>query len=448
LTKYDVIIAGAGFTGLSAALELLDLGLKPIIIEPDTQPGGLAGCFEVNGTQLEKFYHHWFKSDEYIHELASRIGRSEDIIYRSTKTGSYFANSIFRLSKPWDLLGYTPLSMLGRFRLGLLVLQAKSVKDWRTIEKLSAEQWLRSNCGDEVYEKVWKPLLKGKFGDFAPEIGAVWMWNKLALRGGSRDKSGGEVLAYFKGGFAELSRRMAKEIEARGGRIELGNRVRGINLEENRFIGVETDKGARSADAMLATMPQPVFQQLVKGHVDPGYYEQLGEIDFLGNVCMVLELDRSLSDTYWMNVSDPGFPFVGVIEHTNFEPPASYGGSHIVYLSKYLPTDTDMFGYDRDEMLSFAVPYLSKMFPEFERSWVKDAHLFKSEFTQPIVRPGYSDLIPSLRTPIDGVYLSTMSQIYPEDRGTNYAVRQGLEAAKAISKDLEKVKFEAVQAGR
>ena len=51
-----------------------------------------------------------------------------------------------------------------------------------------------------------------------------------------------------------------------------------------------------------------------------GYVERLRRIRFLANVCIVLELDRSLSDTYWLNVNDPGFPFVGVIEHTNFEP--------------------------------------------------------------------------------------------------------------------------------
>lgn len=425
MANQEVIIIGGGFTGLTAALELQKQGIKPIVIEMDDQPGGLAGSFDVNGVHLEKFYHHWFKSDEHVHDLVDDLGKTGEIIYRQTKTGSYYANSLFRLSSPLDLLSYTPLSFIGRIRLGLLVFQAKAVKDWRKIEHLKAVDWLKSKCGQEVYEMVWKPLLAGKFGKFADEIGAVWMWNKLALRGGSRDKSGKEVLAYYKGGFAALSRAMMDQVVAQGGEVHLGRSVRSIETSEGKLSAIITDNGRIETSTALATIPQPIFANIVEEHVDQTYVDQLRKIDYLGNVCMVLEMDRSLSDTYWINVADPEFPFVGVIEHTNFEPPETYGGKHIVYLSKYLPTDTDMYNYNEQEMLDFALPHLQRMFPQLERDWVVNAHLFKSEYTQPIVRPNYSKLIPDAKTPIDGLWLSSMAQIYPEDRGTNYAVREG-----------------------
>ncbi len=433
MKKPAVAIIGAGFTGLTAALELLDQGLHPIVFEQDSQPGGLAGSFNVNGVELEKFYHHWFKSDLHIHELVKRLGLDSEILYRKTKTGSYYANSLFRLSRPLDLLAYTPLSLIGRIRLGLLVFQARAIRDWRTIEDETAADWLRRMCGPEVYERVWKPLLSGKFGKFADEIGAVWMWNKLALRGGSRDKSGEEVLAYFRGGFAELSKAMMARVIERGGEVRLNTPVTGLTVGEGRVTGVMTHDGPLAAQSVLSTIPQPAFAKLVAPHVHAEYVEQLRKIEYLGNVCMVLELSQSLSDTYWINVADPGFPFVGVIEHTNFEPTDTYGGRHIVYLSKYLPTDAPMYGYNSQEMVDFALPHLQRMFPAFRRDWILDAHVFRSEFTQPIVKPGYSRLIPDAQTPVAGLWQCSMAQIYPEDRGTNYAVREGFRIGERIA---------------
>ena len=436
MSQKQVVIIGGGFTGLTAALELQKQGIRPIVLEAEDYPGGLAGSFEVNGVELEKFYHHWFKSDEHIHTLVEELGKSDEIVYRQTKTGSYYANSLFRLSSPLDLLSYTPLSLIGRIRLGLLVFQAQAVKDWRKIEHLKAVDWLRSKCGKEVYEMVWKPLLAGKFGKYADDIGAVWMWNKLALRGGSRDKSGKEILAYYQGGFAALSQAMADQIVANGGEVHLSTRVQSIDVQNGEFKAAITDKGTFIGNAALSTIPQPIFADLVTPHVEDAYITQLNEIEYLGNVCMVLEMNRSLSDTYWINVADPDFPFVGVIEHTNFEPPDTYGGKHIVYLSKYLPTDTDMYGYSNEEMLDFAMPHLQRMFPDLTRDWIDRAHLFRSEFTQPIVKPNYSKLIPDEKTPIDGLWLSSMAQIYPEDRGTNYAVREGRLVAQRIAEQL------------
>lgn len=436
MSQKQVVIIGGGFTGLTAALELQKQGIRPIVLEAEDYPGGLAGSFEVNGVELEKFYHHWFKSDEHVHTLVEELGKSDEIVYRQTKTGSYYANSLFRLSSPLDLLSYTPLSLIGRIRLGLLVFQAQAVKDWRKIEHLKAVDWLRSKCGKEVYEMVWKPLLAGKFGKYADDIGAVWMWNKLALRGGSRDKSGKEVLAYYQGGFAALSQAMADQIVANGGEVHLSTRVQSVDIQDGKFKAAITDKGTFTGEAALSTIPQPIFAELMAPHVEQAYVEQLNEIDYLGNVCMVLEMNRSLSDTYWINVADPDFPFVGVIEHTNFEPPETYGGKHIVYLSKYLPTDTDMYGYSSEEMLDFAMPHLQRMFPDLSRDWIDEAHVFRSAFTQPIVKPNYSKLIPDEKTPVDGLWLASMSQIYPEDRGTNYAVREGRLVAQRIAEQL------------
>lgn len=433
-----VVIIGAGYCGLTAAYELSKLGIKTTVIERDSDIGGLAGTFEVNGARLEKFYHHWFTNDANVMGLINELGKNDQILLRPTRTGMYYANNFFKLSTPLDLLRFTPLSFPDRIRLGLLALKARQVKDWRTLENVTAADWLRSMGGERVYKVVWEPLLRGKFGDVAEEVSAVWFWNKLKLRGGSRGKGGAEQLAYYKGGFAALADAIADAVREQGGEIRMNNLVTGLHVESGQVKGVMANGTILPADAVIATPPLPVVADLVEQHASADYLEKLRRVRYIANICIVLELNRSLSETYWLNVNDPGFPFVGVIEHTNFEPTSTYGGRHIVYTSKYLPETDALYQMPDNEVVDFTIEHLQRMFPDFKRDWLIDAHVWRAMYSQPIVEKHYSALIPAYQTPLNGLYLASMAQIYPEDRGTNYAIREGRTIAKIVQTALTK----------
>jgi protoporphyrinogen oxidase len=426
---------GAGFSGLSAAMELADAGIDVTVLESDQTVGGLAATFSVGGFELERFYHHWFTNDRHVMDLVDRLGVTDKVLRRDTKTGMYYANRLFRLSRPLDLLRFSPLGFLDRIRLGLLVIQVRAIKDWRTLEKLSAEEWLISLCGRSVYAVVWEPLLKGKFGAVASDVSAVWFWNKLVLRGGSRDKSGKEQLAYFRGGFGALALAMRNYIESRGGRILTQTPAVGLTMECGRLREIKTPSGSIAADAVILTPALPQIIELLKPHVEREQVERLGAIRFLANICLVLNMKHSLSETYWLNVNDPSFPFVGLIEHTNFEPPGSYGGRHIAYLSKYLPESDPLYRMDDRGFFEFALPYIQRIIPKFDRSWVTDYYVWRANYAQPIVEKNYSKLLPS-RKIMREVYICTMAQIYPEDRGTNYAIRDGVATAQLLMTEL------------
>ena len=431
-----VVVIGAGFAGLSAAWELVQRGLRVTVCEADDEVGGLAGSFPVGETRLEKFYHHWFTSDTHVLDLVRELGREDQVLHRATRTGMYFAHQFFRLSTPADVLRFTPLSLAGRLRLGLLALRARRVREWEELEDLTAEEWLIRLGGREVYDVVWRPLLKGKFGQYADEISAVWFWNKLKLRGGSRGRGGEEVLAYYKGGFAALASQLANEICARGGMIRLESPVTALRVKDGRTTGVETELAPIAADAVLATPALPIVADLVEPHTSPEYVSSLRRIQYLANICIVLELDRSLSDTYWLNVNDPGFPFVGVIEHTNFEPPETYQGRRLVYLSRYLPETEELYSMADEEVVRYCLDHLQRMFPALTPDWILGAHVWRARYAQPIVVRRYSKLIPPVETPLPGLFLSSMAQVYPEDRGTNYAIREGRAAGRRIAEAL------------
>ena len=431
-----VAVIGAGFCGLAAAWELGRRGVRVTVLERDAEVGGLAGSFRAGGARLEKFYHHWFASDDEVTCLVEELGQADRMLFRPTRTGMYYAHDFLKLSSPLDLLRFSPLPFVDRIRLGLLALRARRVRDWRSLEDRTAADWLRELGGDRVYRVVWEPLLRGKFGPLAEEVAAVWFWNKLKLRGSSRGKGGAERLAYYRGGFAALAEALADAIRAQGGKILTGCPAIGLQVEAGRVTGVATPDAVREVDGVIATAALPIVADLAAPHAPQTWVENLLRIRYLANLCVVLELDRSLSDIYWLNVNDPGFPFVGVIEHTNFEPASTYAGRRIVYLSRYLPENDAMWRMSDREAIAFTLGHLRRMFPDLADDDILAAHVWRARYAQPVVDRGYRQRIPDRRTPLGNLFLATMAQIYPEDRGTNYAIRQGRAAARDVAAAL------------
>jgi protoporphyrinogen oxidase len=267
-------------------------------------------------------------------------------------------------------------------------------------------------------------------------VSAAWFWSKLNLRGGSRGKKGEEQLAYFRGGFAALADEIVKHILEAGGVLHLNTEARGLVVDSGRVKGVESEKGRILADAVVLTPAFPIIAQLMRAHVDADYHQRISEIDYLANVCVVLQLTRSLSELYWMNINDPDFPFVGIIEHTNLDQIDS--NKHIVYLSRYLAATDPMFGASSEEVIQLALPHIQRMFPDFSPSWLSDAWVWKERYAQPLVIRNYSKLIPPHETPIQGIFIASMAQIYPEDRGTNYAIRDGRAIAQMVATFLSR----------
>jgi len=312
------------------------------------------------------------------------------------------------------------------------------VRDWKNLESITASEWLKKVGGDQVYEIVWKPLLHGKFGLYASKVSAVWIWNKLKLRGGSRNKGGAEELAYYKGSFSALANAIAEKIIDLGGEVITEVSAENIEIENKQIRGVRLSNGnSLKVDKVITTIAPALVAELIDPYIDNGLIKRLRGIKYLANICLILDLNHSLSNLYWLNVNDPSFPFVGIIEHTNFISTAEYGDSHMVYLSKYLTIDDPLYKMNKEELLEYSLPYISQMFPEFDEKWINNYYLWKAEFAQPVITKNYSEMIPKYDTPIEGLFMSSMAHIYPEDRGTNYAIREGRRVAKLL---LEKEK--------
>ena len=433
-------IVGGGAAGLAAAYYLTREGHYAEVFERAPFLGGQASTFQVGGGQLERGYHHLFVSDVDMVELIQELGLGDQLAWLESNVGLFHGGRIWDFNTPMDLLRFKPLSLLQRIRVGLWTLYLQKTRNWRKFEGVTAKDWTVGHMGRQAYQVIWEPLLRGKFGEFYDQVGMTWLWGKIYLRVASRGKGmQKERLGYPMGSFGEVFDVLGERIAQQGGDVHISAGVRKVVVEEGTAAGLEVElpggePETRGYDAVIATTPSYVFTRLVPP-LPQEYMDKLVNVQYLSAVLVILVLDRPLSSKYWMNIADPELPFVGVIEHTNMIDKGLYGGHHIVYLSNYPNPASEMYQKSGEELLEEFIPHLRKINPEFDASWILDYHYHKVDGAQPIIGVNYSQRIPDHRTPIKNLYLANTTQIYPEDRGTNYSVRMGRRVAAMVLED-------------
>lgn len=410
-------VLGAGALGLTVAMRLAQRGERVTVIEREPLPGGLAAGFEIEpGMWLEKFYHHLFRSDRRAIAVIAELGLADDLAWSEPVTATLVDGRQHQLDSPASLLRFEPLPMADRLRMGAALAALKAMPNARLLEGRTAMEWTRQWMGDRAYFSIWEPLLRGKFGDAAPDIAMPWFWARV------HDRT--QSLGYLRGGFQAMYERMADAVRIAGGETRLGSSVKEVRAVSDGGLEVETDDGAERFDRVISTFATRLTARLVPELPDDWRSRhEWGEA--YGAHCVVLALDRPLTSVYWLNVNDPGYPFMALVEHTNYQAASAYGGRHLLYLGNYRPMDSPLMTATLDTILEEFLPPLSRLNPAFERSWVTDAWAFAAPFAQPIVTTEYRDHIPPFATPVPGLWVASMFQVYPHDRGQNYSIALG-----------------------
>ncbi len=437
-------IIGGGAAGLAAAYELTKQGHYAEVFEQAPFLGGQASTFDVGGGRLEKGYHHLFVSDVDMTGLIHELGLGEKLAWLESQVGLYHDGKIWSFSTPTDLLRFKPLSLFQRLRVGFWTFVLQKTKNWRKFEGITAGDWIAGHMGRRAYEVIWEPLLRGKFGEYHDQVSMTWLWGKIYLRVASRGKGlQKERLGYPMGSFGEVIDTLGERIVEQGGDVHISAGVKRVAVADGAAAGLEVvlpgkEPEIREYDAVIATTPSYIFARLVPPLPDD-YREKLEGVKYLSAVLMVLVLDRQLSPKYWMNIADTSVPFVAVIEHTNIIDKLLYGGNHIVYLSNYPNRDSELYRKSAEELLEDFIPHLRRINPDFDRTWILEYHHHRLDGAQPIIGVNYGERIPDHRTPFKNLYLANTTQIYPEDRGTNYSVRLGRRVARMVLEDAGQV---------
>ncbi|MBU0493953.1 MAG: NAD(P)/FAD-dependent oxidoreductase [Chloroflexi bacterium] len=437
----NIGIVGGGIAGLTAAYRLGhaqrpgEAGHTVTVYEAGPEIGGQARTFPIAGTRLEIFYHHLFAGDRDILDLVADLGLTDQMDWIESRQGFFHGGTIYDFGTPVSLLKFKPLNVFDRFRAGLMLLFLMKYRNWQALEPVTAVDWVRRWGGPGAYNVIFGPLLRGKFGSSADQVTMTWLWGKIHLRGASRSEGmQKESLGYMRGSFQVLLDALGAAIQAQGGTIHVSTPVERIVVQDGRATGIQHGARLTQHDAVIATVPSAAFLRMTPDLPD-AYADNLRWMRYQRALCLVLQLPRPLSHIYWMNISAPDIPFVGVIEQTNYIPPETYAGKHIVYVTNYVAPDSDLYRMNKEELFAHYLPHLRKINPQFAADWVEASWLFRDEAGQPIVTCDYRAHIPDHVTPIAGLYLANTTQIYPEDRGMNYSVRLGNTIADIVKRD-------------
>jgi len=423
-----IAVLGAGIGGLTAAFSIRKKGHEVTVFEQESKPGGLAAGFKEEdwNWSLEKYYHHWFRTDRAILSLIDELGLSDQVRFYRPKTVVYHQGDFYPLDSPVSALKFPGFSLVEKIRFGIITVFLKYFSRWEPLEKYTACEWVKRYYGKNLFKVFFEPLLIGKFSDYYQEVNMAWFW--------ARFKARSTKLGTFKGGFQTFLDKFAELLSQKGVRFSFNSMVSKIISLENGKIEISVNKKKITFDMVLATISPKILSSItpqLKGE----YVEKINVQESIGSVVIVLSLKNQLSEEgyYWYNLpKSAGFPFLALVEHTNYVSSDNYNGEHLIYCGDYLEPSHKYFYLNKEELIENFIPSLKKINPSFKKDWINKSWLFRTPYAQPIPRINHSRNLLNIRTPLSGLFLASMSQVYPWDRGTNYAVSFANQAVQEI----------------
>jgi len=424
--KKKVAIVGGGLTGLVTAMRLSQRGDEVVVFEKERQVGGLAGGFNLEETSLEKTYHHIFRTDRDVIGLIKELSLVSKLKWKKSSVAQYYQGQFYPFVTAGDLLKFKPLRLTDKLRLGMVYLYLQKLSDWRNLSQVGAVEWMRKWVGKRNYQVVWRPLLRGKFHQYYKKVSMAWLWSRINVRTKSKSKKGAEELGYLMGGWQLMIDRLVEKIRENDGEIRTNSEIKRIK-RKGGGVEIRWGKEKKNFDKVVACIPMGVFSEIT------GIKQtKAEEVSYLGFVNVVFSSKQSLSRYYWHNITDDKSPFLALIQHTNLVNKKNYNNKHWYYLGAYVPQDHQYLKKKEVDIYEEFFAYLKKIFPTFKEGLVEKKRIFRFDWAQHVVDVDYEKKIPDYKSEIDGVYFANFCQIFPQDRGMNYAIAEGEKVARMV----------------
>lgn len=446
MAKKRIGVVGGGIMGVTLAYKLGQQGMDVTVYERGDNLGGLAAYMDYDGLRIDRFYHTILSSDMSMQNLMDESGVKHLLHFTETKQGFYDDGKFYPFNTPVDLMTYPPLNIFQRFRLGLQVIYAQFESDWVKIDDIAVEKWLKRVSGNGVYNKVWKPLLRAKFDSMAADVPATYIWSRLRRMMGTRQGvTSKEMMCYLENSYFTLIEAVAKKAEALGATFHVKAPIEEIVIENGQAVGLKIGGQVERFDAVISTLASPVLANLLPS-APPDFRGMLAKQEYLGVLCPLLILKKQLVPYYVVNITDESIPFTAVVETTNLIDPKYVKGYHLAYLPKYIAPDNEMATWPDDKVKAEWMKHFKKMFPDFNESDIVEFIVQKAKYVEPIRPMGTRDEIPTIKTPVERLYMGNTVMIYPELGNGEAVSRYAMKVAEQVMADAPTWKGEAVAA--
>jgi protoporphyrinogen oxidase len=408
-------IVGGGVLGISLALRLAQAGARVTVIERGPSLGGLAGAFDFGGHEVDRFYHVITAADERMIAMAEEVGLGDQMRFTPVGAGFFANGEMHDFNGVGDLLRFSPLSPPARLRLGLFVAQCQLRSSYDELEKIPLETWLRRICGNQVWERIWKPLLDTRFDGDPSGLPATYLWARTRRMSGARQGKGrgGEEMGHIVGGHQRLIDEMVARARELGVEARTDAPVGGLAMDADGAItGVELGEETLEFDLTIPTLQPPALRFLLperhRGLLAP--YPQR----WLGCVCPIVKVRRSLMPYYAVNIVEPT-PLTSAIETTQVLGTEHTDGLHLVYLPKYCDPEAPEQSEDDESVYRRFTDYLARLSPGFSREEVVDWTVQRAKLVEPVhaLSAGEGVRVAPVWPGVEGLALASNAQIYP-----------------------------------
>jgi protoporphyrinogen oxidase len=426
-------------SGIASAYYLAKAGHCDVtLFEKEGALGGASSYFQWRDLIWDRFYHVVLSTDLELIRFLAELKLENELFWQETKSGFWGEGKLVSLASPLDFIRFPFLSYWEKLRLAFGILYCSRIKNPAKLHRIYVRQWLTRVFGRRVYERIWDPLLRCKLGNARERTSAALMWATIRRLYGARKSRGKrEVMGHVQGGYRRILEVAESKLIERGVAVRTGAPVLRLAYAEKRRDGhqpgkleVTTAEGTACFDKALLTVACPEVLRLLDCDTDDGYWRALGEVDYLGVVCVLLILTRSLSPYYVINLLDRELPFTGIIEATNVVASERLGGRYLVYLPKYISSDDPLHDTSDEAIVSLFIQRLRTVFPDLHSSEVLHAQVFRERYTQPLQVPGGAVGTLGFRTSMRDVYVANTSMLQNSTVNNNAVVglvRQAVE---------------------
>lgn len=411
--------------GLAVAYELTRLGQQPVLMEADDRLGGMAACFEFAGMQLERYYHFHCLSDKAFFQMLKELNLADQLQWRTTRMGFYLDGRLYPWGTVGSVLGFRRLPWFTRVRYLLHAARCLTIRDWRSLDGITATQWLRSWLGEKGYQVLWHKLFAFKFFHYGNQISAAWIWSRIRRLAQSRRRLK-ETLGFLNGGSQQLIDALAAAIRQGGGEIQLSTPVQALRPLPSGGAVLSTPSGDQAFDCVISTVPLPLLAPVLKaGGVEESLVERYGAVPSVACACVVLKTRQPVTANFWTNVNDRRFAIPGVIEMSNLRPLPG----HVSYVPFYIPADHPDYQRPNQAFIGDAWACLKALNPQLSDADLLASHCSRYRFAQPVCGVHFQQSLPPLQ-PFPGVFTADTTAYYPEDRGISESIAFGRKLAR------------------
>lgn len=435
----DVVVIGAGAMGLAAAHHAAKAGASVCVLEAGSVPGGMAAHFDFDGISLERFYHFVCKTDRDTFELMEELGLAGRMVWKSTRMGYFVNGELHDWGNPVALLKYPHLSLIEKFRYGLMAWWCTKRTSWGAAESMTAPDWFRAWLGNACYEKMWARLLHLKLYQHTAHVSATWIATRIQRIGRSRKSLLEEQLGHIEGGTQALVDALCASIAAKGGRIECSAPVQQVSVRADGLKEVRLKDRTWLAREVISTVPTPLVPQMIPG-LSEDEKAKLAAIENIGVVCLVYKLKKPVTGNFWLNIIDERHAIPGLIE---FSALRDFGGETIVYAPYYMPVDNPRWSWTDEALLDEAFTAIRAVNPAISAEDVIAKQASRLRHSQPICTPDFLSKLPALDTSLPGVQVADTCYYYPEDRGISESVGLGKRMAATAIRRLVRTQTKA-----